>query len=280
MLRSKIGGFSAVALVGFACILATEARATEGPLAQAQTAPLSCPNVPLGSGSLTVTAVPMGNPATFPHDVDCPGVGGKCSEYNYQFTAPNGNNFTKYYLSVSSDLNIYTVSPSATIESSACEGDNILPLIGRFVCEQRTIRFSSQPNSFPVSVIVSRSAARASTAGALTGLLQPGFCLIQGPGALTDTVTPLIARPTSSTICVAHGKCCMNVTYATDGGFTSAALVPGSICTDNTSDFAPQSGGQDWDPPPGGLLTLGHTKVWLYNSATKKWYSVCADQAC
>ena len=221
MLTRKMVRFSAVALVGFACVLATEARAqlSNG---QAQTALLTC-TAPLAfsNESVTVAAVPMGNPATFPHDVPCPSPAtGTCSEYNYTFTSSNGSNLTKAYLSLSSDLNIYEVFPSAFIENPVCEGDG--NLIGRFVCEQRQVRFNSQPSGFNARVVVTRSAPRVSTGGAIVGLLQAGFCLIQGPGVPGGAFTS-VSLSTSEQ--VAGGKC------VADWSFNPAGIVTGVSTT-------------------------------------------------
>ena len=210
MVIRKMVRFSAVAILVFACALATEVRAQ---IIAAQTAPLSC-TVPLGNGTLLVETVPGGNSSTFPHDVPCPNVGGTCSEYNYKFTSSSGNTLSKSFLSVSSDLAIFQTTPSATIEDPACKGDLDVPLIGRFVCEQRTVRFGSQPNGFSASVIVTRSVPRVSTSGSFVGLLNSGFCLIQGPGVPGGAFTPIT---TTSNQKAAGGKCDVIVTNGANG---------------------------------------------------------------
>jgi hypothetical protein len=231
MMTSKMVRFSAVALVGFACMLATEARAQ---IVTAQTAPLSC-SVPLGNGTLLVETVPGGTPSTFPHDVPCPGVGGTCSEYNYKFTSSNGSNLIKSILSVSSDLNIYSVSPSSIIEDPSCKGDFDIPLIGRFVCEQRTIRFGSHPSGFSASVIVNHSAPRVATAAAFNQWSQSGFCLIQGPGAPGGSFTPYKKAAAQK---LAGGKLDVLITYGPDnlpnGGACNPVQAPGITCYETT----------------------------------------------
>jgi hypothetical protein len=231
MMTSKMVRFSAVALVGFACMLATEASAQ---IVTAQTAPLSC-SVPLGNGTLLVETVPGGTSSTFPHDVPCPGGGGACSEYNYKFTSSNGSKLIKSYLSVSTDLNIYSVSPPSIIEDPSCKGDFDIPLIGRFVCEQRTIRFGSQPSGFSASVIVNHSAPRVATAGAFSGLLNSGFCLIQGPGVPGGSFTPYAK---SEDLTLAGGKLNVNITYGPDnkpnGGSCNLVQASGITCYETT----------------------------------------------
>jgi len=212
MVTRKMAQISAVALIVFGSVLVSEVRAQV--IAPAQTAPLTC-TAPLAftTSSVTIAAMPGGITNTFPYDVACPGGEGSiCSKYDYKFTSSEGSNLTKSYLSVSSDLDIYAVTPAAFIENPTCEGDG--NLIGRFVCEQRQIRFNPQPSGFSASVIVTRTDPRVSTAGAIVGLLSTGFCLIQGPGA---PVNPFKAVTTASNQKAAGGKCDVTVTLGADG---------------------------------------------------------------
>ena len=221
MLTRKMARFSAVALVGFACMFATEARATGGgespvgPPTLALTAPLFC-EVSIGTKTLRVDTVPMGTPATFPHDVPCPSPGtGTCSEYNYRFTIAPATTLSKSYVTISSDLAIYQASPGA-IFINDCIADKT-PTNGLNACAQREAQFNSSASPLNASVIVTRSAPRVSTAGAFVGS-SSGFCLIQGPGVPGGAFTS-VSLSTSEQ--VAGGKC------VADWSFNPAGIVTG-----------------------------------------------------
>lgn len=215
MLTRRIVRFSVVAVVGFACMLATEARAQ---IVSGLTAPLSC-TVPLGEGTLTVQAGPDGIP--FPEIVPCPGEGasGTCSKYTYKYMS-SGGSINQTYLSVSSDLDIYATSPTATIENPSCAGEG-LPKIGVFVCEQRQVRFGGGEGSMlTASITVERTVPRVSTVGARKGLFHLGFCLIQGPGA---PAAPFETFTQNRNDRVANNQCTAPVTVGPDGGVIDAA---------------------------------------------------------
>ena len=270
MLRSKIVRFSAVALVGFACVLATEARAQ---IFTAQTAPLSC-TASLGGGK-TVTITAGADSLPFPHDVPCTNAPGTCSEYTYKFTTSNASILTRAFLSVSSDLDIFSTTPSAAIENSTCEGDGGAPLIGRFVCEQRTVRFNQQPSGFMASVVVTRADPRVSTAGAIVGLVQTGFCLIQGPGAPGNRIAPVNIKATRLLV---HDQCSVDVTTGPDGSFTSAVNSAGSTCVE-TFPTSLAVDGKEIQFEPGQFILIGPTskQCGLIGGVRKCW---CLNAAC
>ncbi len=220
MLTKKMARFSAVAIVVFACVLATEAR---GQLASALTAPLSC-TVPFGSGTLTIQAGADG--LLFPHDVPCPGGTGTCSEYTYRFTSSTGSTLSQSFLSVSSDLDIYVASPAGNIEvtgpNGACAGDDTTK-IGVSVCEQRQVRFNSNASTLDATLVVTRAAPRVSTAGSRSGN-KSAFCLIQGPGVPGGAFTPYSP---AAILKLGGGKLDVSITYGADGRPVAGACVAG-----------------------------------------------------
>ena len=265
MLTSKMVRFSAVALVGFACMLATEARAQ---LAPALTAPLSC-TVPLGSGTLTIQAG-----ADNPRDVtsltasSCP-ANTTCSEYTYIYNWTGGA-LSHSALSVSADLNIYAANPSASIEGpTSCSGDTSSK-VGTNVCEQRQIRFNQNSSTINASVIVTRAAPRITTAGAVKGTAS-AYCLIQGPGVAGGTIAPVSF---ASTLLVAHGHCPVDVTTGPDGGFTSVENSAGSTCTKTLLNVAPNINNQPVQIPPGRFVTYGTDSCGL-TLINGKYYNIC-----
>ena len=227
MLTRQIVRFSAVAIVGIMCAVATEARADENGIpialpASALTAPLSC-LAPLGDGnSVTIAAVPMGSPATFPRDVPCPGeIGTTCSEYNYKFTSSNGSTLLKSFLTVSSDVVIYEASPSGSALFNECIADRA-PTNGLTACAQREVKFLSHASPLDAKVVVSRAAPHVSTAGSLVGF-RSGFCLIQGPGVTGGTFNTVA---TGDSEIVAGGKCVANLVRGPGGSVAGAIADP------------------------------------------------------
>ena len=226
MLTRQIVRFSAVAVVGFACVIASEARAQIASLADALTAPLSC-TVPFAGGFLTVQAAFDNLP--FPHDVPCananfPLATGICSEYTYHYSSSTGVNLSQSLLSVSSDLNIFEASPSGSIEvasATVCGTGDTTSKIGVNVCEQREVRFNANATTVDAKVVVSRAAPRVTSAGARAGN-SSAFCLIQGPGVPGTFNT--VARGGSEI--VAGGKCVANLVRDTGGGVVSAIPDP------------------------------------------------------
>ena len=274
MLTRKIVRFSAVALIGFACVMASEARAQ---LVSALTAPTVCD---FNEGTIRIEAG-LGQP-TFPSDVSCPGEGatGICSKYNYRFSSTGGN-IVKSFLSVSADLDIFAASSGegtpATIEDPSCGTvpANIRP--GNRICEQRTVRFNSTGSTIDANVIVKRSVPRVSTAGARKGggcfgegeeCWNPPaarVCLIQGPG-LPSTTTALIPLSSKATILVANGHCSIDVTYDGVGGFLSAMATPGFVpmCSVESLVTPPMIDGQELKIPAGGGVTAGPASCFYY----------------
>ena len=265
MLRNKMVRFSAIALVGFASVLATEARAQ---LATALTAPFSC-SVTLGSGTLTITAG-ADNPrdVTFATTPSCP-LNQTCSEYKYQYVWTGGT-LSHSALSVSSDLNIYEATPSASIEGpTSCSGDTSTK-VGTNVCEQRQIRFNQASSTINATVIVTRAASRITTAGSVKGNAS-AYCLIQGPGVPGGTITPVSF---ASTLLVAHGHCPVDVTTGPDGGFTSLENSAGSLCTKTLLNVAPNINNQPVQIPPGRFVTNG-TDSCALTLIGNKYYNIC-----
>ena len=223
MLTRQMVRISAVAIVGFACVIASEAPA-QVPLAPALDAPSSC-SLTLSGASLTIQA--GADLLPFPHDVPCTGAPATtCSEYTYRFTYAGGN-ISQSFLSVSADLDIYAANPSAAIEgapSASCAGDSTTG-IGVNVCEQRQIRFNEAASTVNASVVVKRAAPRVSTAGARKGN-SSAFCLIQGPGVPSDAFTTF---STTRTDTVAGGKCSVSLTVGADGQPSSVSTTPPCI---------------------------------------------------
>jgi hypothetical protein len=233
----KMVRFSAVVLVGFACVLATEARAQEAPppLAQALSAPLSCQASLPNETSVLVETVPGGVPSTFPHDVPCPGdTGTTCSEYNYKFTSSSGFTLLNTWLSVSSDVTIYAAYPYGSVLIGECLADKIPPN-GLTSCAQREVRFNSHASPLEAKIVVSRSAPRVSTAAAFNQWSQSGFCLIQGPGAPGGSFTPYKKAAAQK---LAGGKLDVLITYGPDnlpnGGACNPVQAPGITCYETT----------------------------------------------
>ncbi len=231
MLTRKMVRFSAVAVVGFACVIASEARAQ---LVSALTAPTVCD---FGEGTIRIEAG-VGQ-MTFPSDVPCPGEGasGTCSKYNYRFSS-NGGNIVKSFLSVSADLDIFVASSGdgtpATIEDPSCglPIPNVRP--GNRICEQRTVRFNSTGTTIDASVIVKRSVPRVSTAGARRGggcgeseeCWNPPIarvCLIQGPGVPAAAFATTTASRTDR---AANNQCDAPLTIGPDNQVLSGSPSP------------------------------------------------------
>lgn len=217
--------FSAVAVVGLACAIASEANAQ---LFSALEPPTTC----FSDGPVRIDAGLGQSP--FPEDVTCPGgAGGTCSKYNYRFSSTEGGNI-RAFLSVSADLNIYEVTPAATIEDPSC--GSIPPTVrpGNRICEQRTIRWSPTASTLNASVIVKKSVPRVATAGVRRGggcgeddeCWSPPIgqvCLIQGPGAPAAKFETFSSSRIDR---VANNQCDAKVTLGPDGGVTDAAPPP------------------------------------------------------
>jgi len=273
MLKSKMARFSAVALIGLASVLATEARA-QTPVTLPATA-LIATNT-FTSGFLNVTAGFDNLPV--PHDVPCPSPAtGTCSEYTYRFTSTGGN-ISKAWLSVSSDVAIYEASVTAPIASAGsvfimeCIADET-PSNGLTACAQREVRFSPNQATFDAKLVVSRSAPRVATASAFAAF-QKKFGLIQGPGVIGGTIAPITFK---SKLLVANGHCPVDVTNGPDGGFTSLANSLGSPCTTTISNVAPlidEVTGQPVQISPGEFVTYG-TDSCALTLIQGKYYNIC-----
>ena len=273
MLKSKMARFSAVALIGLASVLATEARAQQSPIlvtlpAPALTAPLS-----FTTGFLTVTAGADLLPV--PHDVTgglCP-VGQTCSEYTYQFTSTGGN-LSAVWLSISSDVAIYEASPAGSVFVMECLADRFPPVLtGVNVCQQREVRFLPNAPTFNAKLVVSRSAPRVATAVGFAGF-SSAFGLIQGPGVIGGTIAPITFK---SKLLIANGHCPVDVTNGPDGGFTSLANSLGSPCTTTISNVAPlidEVTGQPVQISPGEFVTYG-TDSCALTLISGKYYNIC-----
>ena len=288
MVTRRMIRFFAIALVGFACVLAREARA-DGPIpvtlpAPALTAPLQC-QASLGEGNLIVTAGFDG--LAVPHDVTsltnplCP-TGTTCSEYVYRF-AHSESNLSKAWLSISSDIAIYQAAITSPTQSSGsvfigeCLADKT-PTNGLTACAQREVRFSPGEGGTPqmdVKVVVTRSAPRVATIGAFAGIYNSGFCLIQGPGAPGNTVT---ASTIKATKLLVHGQCSVDVTTGPDGSFTSAVNSAGSTCVE-TFPTSLAVDGIEIQFEPGRFILIGPTskQCGLIGGVRKCW---CLNAAC
>ena len=225
MLTRQMVRFSAVAVIGFACVITSEASAQ---LVSAIDPPTVC----FAEGPVKIEAG-FGQ-STFPEDVPCPGASGTCSKYNYRYSSTEGGN-VRAFLSVSADLDIFAVTPAGSaIEDPSCGSipANVRP--GNRICEQRTIRWNSTGSTLDASVIVKRSVPRVSTAGARRGggcgeseeCWSPPIgqvCLIQGPGAAAAKFETFTSLRTDR---VANNQCTAVVTTGPDGFVTDAAPPP------------------------------------------------------
>lgn len=269
MLTSQIVRCSVVALIGFACMLATEVRAQ---IAPGLTAPLIC-NLSLAGAPLTIQAGADG--LAFPHDVPCTGGTGTCSEFTYRFTYAGGN-ISQSFLSVSSDVAIFEASPSGAVEATPCIGDSTTK-VGLNVCEQRQVRFNDAATTVNAKVVVTRAAARISTAGARKGNSE-AYCLIQGPGVPGDQFA---AVSLASEETVAGGKCkafwtndpagkTTGVTTNTQGCFAGSGIVTAAV----------GGGGSELIQDSGGATITAGTGTSSCKVVSGRSYCVCTAAPC
>lgn len=269
MVTRRMVRFFAIALVGFTCVLASEARAQLQP---ALTAPLIC-NLNLAGAPLTIQAAADGLP--FPHDVPCPLATGTCSEFTYRFTYAGGN-ISQSFLSVSSDVAIFEASPSGAIEATSCIGDSTTK-VGLNVCEQRQVRFNEAATTVNAKVVVTRAAARVSTAGARKGSSE-AYCLIQGPGVPGDAFA---AVPTTIEERVAGGKCNAHWTNNPAGktiGVTTS--TPGCFAGDGVVTAAVGGGASELIQDSGGATITAGTGTSSCKIVAGRSYCVCTAGPC
>ena len=172
---------------------------------------------------VTVTLCPSGGecPVTIP----CPdGANGLCSRYDYKFAWYGSPSST--VISVSADIGIRDVSPSATIIAPGLAVPGFDDL-GEHDFGQRWVKFTS--SAATVSITTDLSQPVAGTAGAKSGS-KLDFCQIQTPGKeIMDTNA---AIPTAVVETLACGTIQRNVDSR---GFTiSITPLPGSSCTTST----------------------------------------------
>lgn len=185
MLTKKL---TLLALVLIAGPTAFGAKAVKAQLlAQGLEAPLSC-TTSIGTGaSLTVQAgeTPSGA-VPYPRDVPCPGNSGTCSEWNLEVSYVGGNP-NHSFTSVSSALDIFSCSPSCSVENPPGAGDSSTK-VGEFLHEQRTVRFNSNASVLFARFVTEKSVPRVASVGGRRGS-STGACLIQGAG------TPEVVNP-------------------------------------------------------------------------------------
>jgi hypothetical protein len=213
-------------VIGVMLFAPTELIATGGgeggvsPPVDGLVAPASC-TAQLGSSKQVQvdTGIISGDISVpFPQDVFCSGDSGPlCSRFDYKFTYTGGNP-AHSFVSVSSDLDILSCNPTCKIENNAGAGDTSTSAkVGKYIWEQRTVRFNSNLSTLYAYVITEKAAPRVSSAGGHAGT-QVNLCLIQGPGGPVDPFKP---QPATQNVVCAGGKCVCQLTFDRFGNLQS-----------------------------------------------------------
>lgn len=187
-----------------------------------------------------------------------------------------GGNLSQSFLSVSSDVAIFEVNPSGAIEATPCVGDSTTK-VGLNVCEQRQIRFNEAATTVNAKVVVTRAAARVSTAGARKGSSE-AYCLIQGPGVPGDQFAAVSLTIDET---VAGGKCQAHWTNNPAGKTIGVTTdTPGCFAGNGVVTAAVGGGASELIQDSGGATITAGTGTSSCKVVGGKSYCVCTAAPC